>query len=235
MKKSLKKKTICIIPARAGSTRIPGKNIKSFFGKPIIYYPIKSALNSNLFDKVIVSTDSKKIGRISKKFGAKIHRRNKKYADSYTDTQTVIKHVLEDLDKKKNYLKVCCVYPTSIFFTKKNLEDAIKKLKKKNNYVFSASSFNEPVDRSFYKKKDRINMFIEKNHRKRSQNLRTYYYDAAQFYLGWRKSWILKKRIFSGPNNFVLFENNNVQDIDNNIDWKLAKKKWKSRKLTRKL
>ena len=78
-------------------------------------------------------------------------------------------------------------------------------------------------------------MFIEKNHRKRSQNLRTYYYDAAQFYLGWRKSWILKKRIFSGPNNFVLFENNNVQDIDNNIDWKLAKKKWKSRKLTRKL
>ncbi len=113
------KKNLCIIPARGGSKRIPNKNIKNFFGKPIIYYSIKSALDSNFFDKVIVSTDSKKIAKISKKFGAEVHKRNPKYADSYTDTITVIKNVIEEIDKYNNYSKVCCIYPTSIFLTKK--------------------------------------------------------------------------------------------------------------------
>ena len=63
---------IFLIPARSRSQRIKLKNIKSFHGKPIIYYPIKTSLNSNLFDRIIVSTDSKKIAAIAKKFGAEV-------------------------------------------------------------------------------------------------------------------------------------------------------------------
>ena len=97
----LKKKNICIIPARGGSKRIPLKNIKSFFGKPIIYYPIKTALKSDLFDKVIVSTDNLKIAKVSKKFGAEVHIRSSKYADDYTDTISVVKNVIGSIDIKK--------------------------------------------------------------------------------------------------------------------------------------
>ena len=61
---------ICIIPARGGSKRIPRKNIKEFLGKPIIAYSIKAALDSGLFDEVMVSTDDVEIAYIAKKFGA---------------------------------------------------------------------------------------------------------------------------------------------------------------------
>ena len=63
---------LAIIPARAGSKRIPNKNIKDFFGKPIIYYPIYEALSSKIFSEVMVSTDSIKIATLSKKYGAKV-------------------------------------------------------------------------------------------------------------------------------------------------------------------
>ena len=60
---------IAIIPARKGSKRIKNKNIKLFFGKPIIYWSIKAAKDSKLFDKIIVSTDCKIIANIANKFG----------------------------------------------------------------------------------------------------------------------------------------------------------------------
>ena len=61
---------IAIIPARSGSKRIKNKNIKLFFGKPLLFYSIQIALKSKLFDRVIVSTDSKKIAKLAKSFGA---------------------------------------------------------------------------------------------------------------------------------------------------------------------
>ena len=64
-------KKICIIPARGGSKRIPKKNIKLFLGKPIIAYSISAALESNLFDEVMVSTDSMEVAEIAVKYGAK--------------------------------------------------------------------------------------------------------------------------------------------------------------------
>jgi pseudaminic acid cytidylyltransferase len=71
-------KYICIIPARKGSKRIKNKNIKSFFGKPIIFYSIKTSINSKIFNEVYVSTDSKKIQQISIKYGAKCDNLRKK-------------------------------------------------------------------------------------------------------------------------------------------------------------
>ena len=67
-----KNKVICIIPARGGSKGIKLKNLKKICGKPLIYYPIKAALSSKACDKIIVSTDSKKIALIAKKFGAEV-------------------------------------------------------------------------------------------------------------------------------------------------------------------
>ena len=63
---------LAIIPARGGSKRIPRKNIKEFLGKPIISYSIEAAINSNLFDEIMVSTDDEEIANIAIKYGAKV-------------------------------------------------------------------------------------------------------------------------------------------------------------------
>ena len=221
-----KKKNICIIPARGGSKRIPNKNIKLFFNKPIIYYAIKLAKDSKLFDKIIVSSDSNKILRIAKKYNCFTHKRSSDLSDDTADTISVIRNVIQSIPIDKKFEKVCCVYPTSIFWKKKHLTEAFKKLKKKNNYVFSASKYSHPIQRSFYKKTDGLKMIDKKYSAIRTQDLRQYYYDTAQFYLGWKDSWIKKKIIFEGPNKFVEIPEYTFQDIDDINDWNIALKKW---------
>ena len=67
-----KKKIIALIPARSGSERLKNKNILNFFGHPLLAYTIYSAKKSNLFDKILVSTDSKKYAEIAKSYGAEV-------------------------------------------------------------------------------------------------------------------------------------------------------------------
>lgn len=122
---SYPKKNLCVIPAKGKSTRLKNKNVKNFFGKPIIYYPIKEALKSKLFHQVIVSTEDETIAQMSKKFGADIHIRNPKYADNLTGIDTVIKQVIQDVDIKNNFERVCCIFPTSVFFYKKKFKRSI--------------------------------------------------------------------------------------------------------------
>lgn len=84
------KKAIAIIPARGGSKRIPRKNIKDFFGKPLIAYSIEVALKSKLFDKVIVSTDDEEIAKIAVEYGAVVpFLRPKELSDDFIGTGAV--------------------------------------------------------------------------------------------------------------------------------------------------
>ena len=94
---------VAIIPARSGSKRIKNKNIKLFFGKPIITYVIKLLIKSKIFDKIIVSTDSNKIAKICAKSGAKILFRPKSLAGDYISTKDVVKHAI--LWMTKNFSK----------------------------------------------------------------------------------------------------------------------------------
>ncbi len=94
---------IAIIPARGKSSRIKNKNIINFYGKPMIYWPIQNAKKSNLFKKIIVSTDNKKISKISKKYGVEVpFLRPKSISDSKTGILKVMKHSIKFLEKKKN-------------------------------------------------------------------------------------------------------------------------------------
>ena len=89
------KKAIAIIPARGGSKRIPRKNIKDFFGKPLIAYSIEVALKSKLFDKVIISTDDEEIAKIAVEYGAIVpFLRPQELSDDFTETRAVINHAL---------------------------------------------------------------------------------------------------------------------------------------------
>ena len=93
---------LAIIPARSGSKRIINKNIKIFEGKPIIYYSILAAKLSGIFDKIVVSTDSKKIASISKKYGADVpFLRSKKLSKDKIGIIEVISQTLKKLEIKK--------------------------------------------------------------------------------------------------------------------------------------
>jgi pseudaminic acid cytidylyltransferase len=217
---------ICIIPARGGSKRIPKKNIKIFLGYPIITYVIKMALKSKIFDKVIVSTDNKKIASIAKKCGAEIFKRSKKLSNDIAGTNEVICDVIKNYEKKFDIYKVCCLYPTSIFCTKNILQKAFKILNKQTKYVFSATKFGHPVFRSFTYEKNKILMLFPNKEKERTQDLPDVFHDAAQFYLGWKSSWLKSKSIFNKKSKFVEIKENLTQDIDNLSDWELAKIKY---------
>jgi len=177
---------ICLIPARSGSKRIKNKSIINFFGKPIISYSVKTAIKSKLFNKIIVSTDSNKIARISKKYGAEIpFIRPKKISNDYATDNDVIEHFI-NYAKGQN-LKIrflCYIYPVNPLLKIVTLKKCKKLLiESKSKKVITIGKFSYPIQRALIKNKFKNIYFREKkNKKKRSQDLNTYYHDAAQCY-----------------------------------------------------
>ena len=100
--------TICIIPARANSKRIKNKNIKIIENNPMISYVIKLAVSSNLFSKVVVSTDSKRIKKISEKYGATVpFLRSKKLSNDFATTKDVIIDCIKKIGSQKTKYHFC--------------------------------------------------------------------------------------------------------------------------------
>ncbi len=225
-------KTICIIPARKGSKRIRNKNVKNFFGKPMIQHLIENLKKFNIFDKIVVSTNCKYTKSIAEKLNVEVLLRSEKLSDDITDTRTVIENAIRNLEKKNLYFnKVVCVYPTSIFLKNNHLKLAIKKLKTRITYVFSAKEFEHSIYRSFYKENNGgVKLNYKTNLSVGTQKFRKNYYDAGQFYLGWKKSWLSKRKIFNNKSDFVLFSSLESWDIDDYEDLKIAKILWKIKK-----
>ena len=222
-----KKSCIAIIPARSGSKRIKNKNIKKFFNKPIIYYPIKTALKSKCFDEVHVSTNSKKIANLATQFGAKVPiLRPKKLSKDNSSTISVINHYIKYLNKeKKKFDFVCCIYPTSVFVKAKHIISAYKKLKnKKLSYVFTVSQFPQPIERSFTIKKSKVYQPMKKKYiLSRSNYLKKKYFDAGQFYFGKTSSFKKNKLVFSRGSGVIEIDKYKSIDINDNKDWEIAK------------
>ena len=133
---------LLIIPARKGSKRIKNKNIKIFFGKPIIYYSIQKGKQSGLFSKIVVSTDCKKIAKIAKKFGASVDfLRPAHLSTDKVSTASVIQHVLKFLKKRREVYKyVCCIYPVAPLINLSIFKKCYNILRTSNfNYVFPVS------------------------------------------------------------------------------------------------
>lgn len=220
--------SICIIPAKLNSKRIKNKNLKSFLGKPILYYAIEEAKKSNIFEEIIVSSESKIVKKKIERFNISFHLRSKKLAKDNTPTFKVIRDVLKQKYFGKKNLKVCCIYPTSVFCNKKLLIQAKALLKKKNSFVFSAIKYDHPIFRSFKKKKnDEIKMMHPKYEKTPTQKLPTFYFDGAQFYFGWYNSWLKNKSIFNKNSKFIELKSSHTNDIDTLEDWKLAEIKYK--------
>lgn len=224
----MNKNAIAIIPARGGSKRIPRKNIKSFHGLPLIAYSIKAALESNLFDSVIVSTDDEEISKISKEYGAEVpFVRPEELSGDFTITKDVIDHALEYLNKQgENYDYICTIYATAPFLEKKYLCEGYEKLKNSTAInSFSATSMPFPIQRTFkLKDNGRCEMFHPEYYTSRSQDLEEAYQDAGQFY--WtnlvREKKSSNKIMFSDNSIPIIMPRYLVQDIDTLEDWQRA-------------
>ena len=223
-------KNIAIITARGGSKRIPQKNIKEFLGKPIIAYSIKAALNSKLFDEVMVSTDSLDIAGIAKELGAVVpFMRSPKTADDFATTADVLIEVIDNYKKiGKDFDLLCCIYPTAPFVTQKKLKDSFNlMLEKKADSVIPIIKFSYPIQRALRNTENsHLEYFWPENSNKRSQDLEKSYHDAGQFY--WIKTDALLNYKSLVTKNTIGFELSEleVQDIDEESDWKMAEIKY---------
>jgi len=220
---------LAIIPARLGSKRLPQKNIKTFFDKPIISYSIEAAKKTKIFDKIIISTESNKLKKIAEKYGAEVpFLRSKKIADDKTHFNEAIIQTIIELKKKKYKINnVCCIYPTSPLINYKDIVKGFNLLKKSRSYVFSACEYISPPQRSFYFKNENLKFLMSNNYKKRSQDLKKIYHDAGQFYWGKEQTWLKEKMIFNKRSKIIEIEYLNFMDINYLKDFNIAKKLYK--------
>ena len=225
----MNEKAIAIITARGGSKRIPKKNIREFCGKPIIAYSIEAALKSDLFDEVMVSTDSEEIAEVARTYGAKVpFMRSEKTSDDFATTADVLMEVLDEYKKRgKTYKYMACLYPTAPFVTSDKLLQGMKLLKKEQtNMVMPVVEFSYPPQRGYIIQNLRLNMKYKDNFCKRSQDLEKLYHDCGQFYFYRVDEYIKKKGLIMDEIVPIIINELEVQDIDNEIDWKLAEMKY---------
>lgn len=220
---------LCIIPARGGSKRIPRKNIKDFLGKPIIAYSIEAALSSGIFDEVMVSTNDEEIATIAKEHGASVpFLRSEKAANDFATTFYVIEEVLKEFKALgKVFEFTCCVYACAPFVTGNKLKLSLDLLKEnKFDSVFPVMTFGFPIQRALKREKEKVSFFYPEFSLSRSQDLEKSYHDAGQFY--WMNTEICsnKKQILTDNSGSIILSELEGQDIDNEVDWKLAELKY---------
>lgn len=216
---------VALIPARGGSKRIPGKNIKEFHGKPLIAYSIEAALKSGCFDRVVVSTDDEEIAIVARKYGAETpFIRPEKISNDFATTKDVIDHFLNYLKENGlDYDYLCTIYATAPLLQEKYLIEGYDKLKSSNVVnVFSCTTMPFPIQRTFKIDDDgRCEMFWPEKFSARSQDLEEAYQDAGQFY--WRNLRVeSSKNMFDSDSAGIVIPRHFVQDIDTLEDWKRA-------------
>lgn len=218
---------LAVIPARGGSKRIRGKNVRFFCGRPIMAYSIDAVLESGIFDRVIVSTDDEVIAQTAEKLGAEVpFRRPPELSGDVTPTVPVIRHAVEWVEKNwAAPVQVCCVYPTAPFLRAEDLCEGQRCLSEHpgTDFVVSATDFGFPVQRALQAQADGTMELLYPEHDvTRSQDLPETFHDAGQFYWGTPGAWSAHDGFFKAVTRIVRLPRYRVQDIDTEEDWKRA-------------
>ena len=220
--------SIAIITARGGSKRIPRKNVKLFCGKPIITYSIEAALQSGLFEEVMVSTEDEEIARIAREAGAQVpFMRSSESAGDYASTDDVLLEVLTAYEERgREFDSFCCLYPTAPFVTAEKLKTAMGLLEKADS-VMPVVPFSFPPQRCMVLNEEgELRMKWPEHAKTRSQDLEPYYHDCGQFYCC-KTAPFLEYKTTDLPHMVpMIMSELEVQDIDNPDDWEIAELKY---------
>jgi N-acylneuraminate cytidylyltransferase len=223
-------KKIAIIPARGGSKRIPGKNIKPFHGRPIIAYSITAALESGLFDRVVVSTDSEKIAEVASGCGAEVPFLRS--AESADDTATMAQAIIDTLTALSNinqdFEHVCCLFATAPFVDDRLIKMAYKQLLDGDcDSIVVVQRNPNPIMRSLkIDDSGHLRMVWENHLRSRSQDLDSTYHDAAQMYWSKTSSLLQQGTFYSEKASPLCIGELDAHDIDTPEDWEIAERLW---------
>ncbi|MFM5229012.1 pseudaminic acid cytidylyltransferase [Aeromonas media] len=221
--------TLAIIPARGGSKRIPGKNIRPFAGVPMIVHSIRAAQEAGCFDQIIVSTDDEKIAEVAREYGASVpFIRPPELADDHAGTQEVIAHAINwAISQGWKLGPVCCIYATAPFIQAQDLLNGVALLRGNcQDFVFSAAAFDYSPYRGFTQSGQGVEMLFPEYFPIRSQDLPTVLHDAGQFYWGTSEVWLEQQILFGPHASPLLLPSHRVQDIDTPADWYRAELLW---------
>lgn len=222
-------KRIAIIPARGGSKRIPNKNIKDFFGKPILAYSIEAALGSGLYDEVMVSTDCDLIKDVALKYGAKVpFLRSSINSNDFATTFDVLEEVIKWYSKNSiDFKEATCIYACAPFTTIDLLKNSFQLLEKGCDCVFPVIPYTHPIQRAIEVSLDgKVIPFFHSDNTARTQDFKKAYHDAGMFYTFDIEKLLINKSLRSENTNAIEIDELSAHDIDNENDWKLAELKY---------
>lgn len=217
---------LCVIPARGGSKRIPRKNIKNFFGKPMLAYPIQAALASGLFSKVIVSTDDEEIAEVALKYGADVpFMRPAELADDFATTAPVIKHAVNFLQEQgESYANLSFIYPCTPLITAQVLQTAYAAWQaSRAEACMAVCEFPAAPQRGLIvTANNRLESLYPEYRATRTQDLPAVYYDAGQFYFANTQAYLQGLGMHSNRTFPFILPRHLAQDIDTPEDWQQA-------------
>ncbi len=222
---------VAIIPARGGSKRIPRKNIRPFLGRPIITYSIAAALESGIFEEIMVSTNDDEIAEIARGLGASVpFLRSAATSDDHSTTAEVINEVLLAYSEQgRHFDHGCCIYPTAPFVSAQRLTTAYTRLCETGAAcLIPVTRFGFPIWRAFRKDGDRIEFIWPDNALRRSQDLEPSFHDAGQFYFFAVPAFLADPSLVGPDTIGIEVPETEVQDIDNESDWRLAELKYRA-------
>ena len=218
-------KKLCIIPARGGSKRLPGKNIKPLNGKPLIFYTIDAVLNSKLFDKIIFTSDDDNIlNTVSENYTIPYLEVIKRPTYLSTDTSKVIDTVIHYIDDK--YEQIWLTLPTSPLKTAEDFIEANSILTKDINSVISYTEMEFPptlgitVNDNYITDYDNSSPWINGN--TRSQDHTTIYRPNGAIYGAWTNNLKNSKNYYTKNTKGYFMPRNRSVDIDTQFEFELA-------------
>ena len=221
-------KVLCTICARKGSKGVPNKNVKEILGKPLIAFSIEQALESNLFDKIVVSTDSEEIKKIAKKYGAKCwFSRPAELCEDNSAKIPAIQHALQESEKKFN-CKFDQIIDLDVTSPLRNVED-IKKAYKiflkdgLDNLITGTKSRRNPYFNMIEIKNGKVELSKKlKNTFASRQQLPQVYDMNASIYI-WSRDFLIKEdSLFSGKLGFFEMPEDRSIDIDTQLDFEIV-------------
>ncbi len=220
---------IAIIPARGGSKRLPGKNMMLIAGKPLIGWTIEAAIESGVFAKVVVSTDSWEIAVMAAQFGAEVpFMRPDELTQDDTPTVDVMIHAINELkaNSDSSWTHVACLQPTSPLRTAQNIREAVKQLEgiKADAVISVCRSEHSPLWSNTLPESLSLEGFIPQNIQKTpSQLLPAYYRLNGALYFCRIQRMMEERTLFlnSGAYAYVMSRKDSI-DIDDQVDFDLA-------------
>lgn len=222
-------RSLAVILARGGSKRIPRKNIRPFLGRPVLEHPIRAAMESGCFEEVMVSTDDDEIARAAREAGAAtpFKRSPESARDEATTTSAVLEVIRMYREAGRQFDCVCAIYAATPLIRARHLRQGMDILQAhpRATTVMPVVRFSHPVQRAFGIHDGLLKMTAPEHEFTRSQDLAPRFHDAGQWYWLRTTAFEQARRIFGDECVPLILSELDVQDLDNEDDWKLAELK----------